>query len=188
MLSGSIRVRVTGQGGSFPLERSTAPAPAPLRRSLPSLHRLLSTFFTSSICLPSALPLPLSPYPLTPSQQGGPQYKIGFHFIAHLVFLSTLRCLSGISHLSLFILFPTNKELLFSQNNGITGHRGQEDHVRSVSGTGTEHKNPDLHGLFLSHESFSLFLASPRPPISSLLSGWNLCKNSCEEERPVTFT
>lgn len=159
MLSGSIRVQVTGQGRSFPLERNTIPAPAPLRRSRPSLHSLLSTFFTSSICLPSALPLPLSPYPLTPSQQGGPQYKIGFHLIAHLVFLSALRCLSGISHLSLFILFPNNRELLFPQNNGVTGHRGQEDHARSLSGTGTECKNPGLHG------SSSAMRASP----SSLL-------------------
>lgn len=165
-LSGSIRVRVTGQGGSFPLERSAAPAPAPLRRSLASLHRLLSLRpllpllqFPPSSLPPSAFPLHCpSPCLLTALSHLTRQdhnHKTGFHFTAHLVFLSTLRCLSGISHLSLFIPFPTNKELLFPQNNRVTGHRGQEDHARSVSGTGTERKNPGLHS------SSSTMAASP---------------------------
>lgn len=201
MLSGSMsRVWVTGQGESFPPECNAAPVPAPLQRSLPSLHRLLSFHpllsllrFPSSLLPPSAFPLHCpSPCLLTAlSHLTREDHSTKLVFISQRTlwfFLSTLRCLSGISHLSLFIIFSSNKELLFPQNNGVTGHRGQEDHAWLLSGTGTECKNPGLHGLLLSHESFSLFLASPSPPISSSPSGWNLCKNSCEAERPVTFT
>lgn len=68
-----------------PSAKESAFSPLPAFFSPSSFPPAVSIFFTSSICLPSALPLPLSPDSLISSHQGGPQYKIGFHFTAHLV-------------------------------------------------------------------------------------------------------